>query len=337
MTSILIYIPSHSDYLLAKENITRIKDDFYKSCFSSSFQIIFSLSINGVSIIKNELIELESLVDRFSYTPKNIGADTNILQGYTHALEIRPDYFWIVSANEFIVPKAIDYLCRIISDHPDSDLFIANADNRFREIRINNLFLDFIKKESSIGLITSTIYKFSSTHAFYPLAFNWKWTGWGQLVVIQSILNSDGFLGIVEYPDKKLFTQPYSYTNRIGLRLDESIRRNYHHSFFSYPIVAAHFISKNKQDYNYFIYNWLKTSWFHINTFRFKKNINFNNSHFGINPLELESLFFHSIKNINFFAFLLVKFFYILPIRKFRDSSNLNYLYKILKKRWKIS
>jgi hypothetical protein len=330
MKSILIYIPSHTDYLIAKENIKIVQNNFKASNYSAYFKLIFSLSINGVELSDDEITDLKAHVDRFCYIPTNLGGDTNILQGYTQALEIQPDYFWIMSANEYIAPKGIENLCHMIGKFPNSDLFIANEENRFHEIKIKNLFKE-LHGRSSVGLITSTIYKYSSTSKFYPLSHKWNWTGWGQLVVIQSILSSQNYSTLVEFPDKNLYTRSYSDLikgNSIG---ENSIRVKYHNSFFSYPIVAAYFLNATKKEFKVFFNQWLKESWYQINFFRFRKNSDFYSHSVDMDPIIIEKVFFNLIKAKSYPAYLMTKFFLALPIYRFRHSPFLNYLYKLYK------
>jgi len=330
MVNILIYIPSHTDYLLARENINRILANSKEAYVKNRCRVILSLSVNGVNLTDQEIKDFKSSVDEFHYYPFNIGGDANICQGYLRALEIQPDYFWIVSANEFIQERALEYLCDLIESNPYADFFIANAANRIKKISPKFIFTD-IEEKSSIGLITSTIYKFKTTHKYYFMANQWLWTGWGQLAVIQTVILSKKSSVIIEYPDHNIYSQPYSYKRDLDLHLEEHIRNLYHKSFFSQPIIAAYFMGKDKFFLRKYLIRFLKENWYKINYFRDRKQ-HFDNSEEKLDPLWLESLFFTAIKNISFILLIVVKILYHLPIYKFRKNWLLIYIYGKYKK-----
>jgi len=328
MKTLLIYIPSHTDYILARDNIIRIRKQFAESTITRNINLLISISINGVKLSKAEILEFKELTDYFKFYSSDIGGDTNILHGYLQALEIQPDYFWIMSSNEFIQPTALEYLFYMTELYPNADLFIANAQNRFREIRISNIFKDFEVQKSSIGLITSTIYRYKTTYEQYSVSQKWNWTGWGQLAVIQSIVASPNFSSLVEFPDYELFTQPYAYIRDRDTHLEKSIRELYHNSFFAYPILAAYFMKNSKKDFAIFMIHWIKKSWYKISYFKFRNRDDTNVSKTLLDPSLVESLSLFVIRKMNPLAFLIVKFLLVLPIYIFRKNKFMKYLYK---------
>jgi hypothetical protein len=331
MKSILIYIPSYTDYLLARENIIRIRRNSEETNVMNRCKVIISLSINGVNLTELEVNDFKSISDEFHYFPFNIGADTNIYQGYLRAQEIQPDYFWIVSANEFIQPRALDYLCDLIQASPDADFFIANANNRMNVITPRSIFTDF-KENSAIGLITSTIYKFNSTHKFYFMANKWHWTGWGQLAVIQSVLLSKDSSIVVEYPDHYVYTQPYSYNRITDVHLEEHTRNLYHDSFFSQVVLAAYFMSKDKKSFRRYFTHFLMNYWYQINYFRYRRT-DLVSIEGKLDPLYSEKIFRLTIRSMSFILFIVVKILFIVPVYKFKNNKLLVFVYKKYKMR----
>jgi hypothetical protein len=328
MKTLLIYIPSYTDYLLAKDNIVRLRKDFSKSRFNRNFDVQVSISINGVQLSEEEILEFKEITNYFKLYNANISGETNILQGYLQALEIQPDYFWIMSSNEFIQPMALDYLFNMVELYPNADLFVANAQNRFRELRISNIFKDLEREKSSIGLITSTIYRFKTTYDKYTVSQKWNWTGWGHLAVIQSIVSSPDFSSLIEFPDHELFTQPHAYIRDRDPHLEKSIIEMYHNSFFTYPLLAAYFLKNSKLDFAIFIFHWIKKSWYKISYFRFRGKTDPYAAKTYLDPLLVESLSLFAIRKVNLAAFLSIKFFSILPIYLFRKNKFMKYLYK---------
>jgi hypothetical protein len=113
----LVYIPCHSDYKRALETAVKIRSQFAEiqnSRVKNAFMLKIYISVNGVSLPREQYNELEKSADFLNYFSDPLGGDTNINQGFLKALEIKPDYFWILSANEFLVDGSINYILNSI-------------------------------------------------------------------------------------------------------------------------------------------------------------------------------------------------------------------------------
>ena len=154
---LLIYIPCHSDYQRALETAVKIRTQFseiQEVSIKNTFVIKVHISVNGVKIPAEHYHELEKSADFLNYFSDPLGGDTNINQGFLKALEIKPDYFWILSANEFLVDGSINYLLKIFVENNQSDLYVTNSMNRYTTYQTSNVFID-IPSGSGYGLISS--------------------------------------------------------------------------------------------------------------------------------------------------------------------------------------
>lgn len=325
MITILIYIPCYIDYKLAIESIRAIRLQQEQLCDDKKFKILIVLSINGVLIPKADLQELSKLVDKLKYFSNSIGGDTNILQGFLEALEIEPNYFWILSANEKIKTDALNNLIDLVSANENVDLFIGNTK---REILTSPkcIFTDF--KDSSIGLISSTIYNFSSTNKHYPVSSKFNWSGWGHLAVIESFLLDSKEPLVYEFFDSKLYNKPFIFSDML---VDEEVnsifvRNNYRNSFFSYLVVADFFHGANRKIMKKIVNLWFKKNWYKLNFFyNGSKTDQFSNT--------LITFFMATLKKLNIFYFLVFKIFLFVPFEKLNKIE----LFKNLLAKYKIT
>jgi hypothetical protein len=94
--TVLIYIPCHKDYEMAFENARKILTQ-HADQLEKKLELRVVISINGVeSFTKPEDLPFVKI----NHIREVLGADGNITKGFVFALETRPDYLWILSANE---------------------------------------------------------------------------------------------------------------------------------------------------------------------------------------------------------------------------------------------
>ena len=275
MLRLLIYIPCYSDYQLARDTIKNLHEQIKNNIDTNQLSIIFSLSINGVELSEVDISEFKDLVNDFTYYPTSVGGDTNILNGYLKALEIKPDYFLILSANEIITKNYLVYLYKMLTEYSNIDVFIADSAGRNTNLRLKNLFLD-LPSESAVGRISAVIYKFSTTHKYFSIAQKFNWTGWGQLAVIQNVLTNKEDCLIHQFSESEIYLPPCVYFNSTYSTRKEFIKLNYHDSFFSHPILAAYFMRNNKKEFKKYYKNFLKLNWHNLNYFHHFLKINYN-------------------------------------------------------------
>lgn len=259
---ILIYIPCHADYLMAFESAQKIQAEV-AHMDSPFFEVAIHISINGVAFkVENEEKKGVSVSQTFSV----LGGDVNIANGFLKALEIRPDYFWLLSANENLVDGVVGNLEKLIAANPLAGLLIANAENRIGELKLSNVFND-VPDNTALGLISGVIYKFSSTYESFRQSTVFCWTGWGQLAVLQDILSSDTKPIVVQFPDSCLYEKPYTFALDKSLNEMEIVGNVYAHSFFGMPLLAACLLIDEKKELRRFQRSWLKANWFKIAMF----------------------------------------------------------------------
>jgi len=324
--TILIYIPSHSDLPLALKNIELIRESInFRQDLRGIFQVLISLSINGIELTAVEIENIKDIVDDFNYIKSNISGDTNILQGYVKALEIGPDYLWILSANEILQSNFLENLYSLILGNLEIDIFIASGGKTLEIRNVTNIFLE-LRKHSGVGLISSTIYKFKSTSDYFFIGNKFHWTGWGHLAVIQQSLSSNANFTIIEYPGELLYKHGDYFDNQNRSWSLEINRIKYHDSFFSLPILASYFMIKNKKEFTAYYWFWLKEVWLKINYFRFREGDPIDPTKV-INPIWIEKYFLLTIKANNLLLYFLTRLIYVLPIYKFQKFKILKLLY----------
>ena len=262
---ILIYIPCHVDFNLAFENVKMINEQLLNVPTNDvKFKIKIIVSINGVPSF--DLPSLPSDVEIVRYGA-NLGGDINIALGFIRALEIKPIYFWLLSANEILQQDAVLNLLELLTKYNDVDIFVANAANRENILELESVYFDLPPK-LGLGLISSVIYKFERTSQFYMEAVKYNWTGWGQLAVVQKFLMLTPDKNVLEFPYEKLFHKPFTYVDEGFMDERTFVRSNYRHSFYGLPILVANSYFGNKKLANKALRNWLRGNWYKINFFK---------------------------------------------------------------------
>ena len=225
-----------------------------------------------IIISVNSVEKLPSQVNvpftQVSHMQTYLGGDANITKGFVTALEVQPDYFWILSANEELKESAISNLYAVIHENPNADLIVTNAAERLGNFEINNVFLDQ-PSELALGLISGVIYKFSSTKNSFVQATLFSWTGWGQLSVIQDFLSTTPSRSLFEIPDSFLYEKPYTFSADPTLSEDERelVRDLYSHSFFGLPVLASCLWQNDPKSLKRFQSRWIRVNWYKINSF----------------------------------------------------------------------
>lgn len=261
---LLVYIPCHKDYEMAFKNARKLSDQIL-GLQDAKIELQTIISVNNVGKIPSQLSVPFTQV---SHMQTYLGGDANITKGFVTALEVQPDYFWILSANEDLKEFAISNLSAVIHDNPNADLVVTNAAGRLGTLEINNVFLDQ-PSDLALGLISGVIYKFSSTKNSFVQATLFSWTGWGQLSVIQNFLSTASSRNLIEIPDSLLYEKPYTFSADPTLSEDERelVRHLYSHSFFGLPVLASCLWKNDPKSLRRFQSQWIKFNWYKINSF----------------------------------------------------------------------
>ncbi len=267
----LIYIPCHSDYERAMETAARIRTQFdaiQDSKIKKEFVLKIYISVNGINLSPEKYHELAEFADLINYFTEPLRADININQGFLKALEIKPNYFWILSANEYLVDGSINFILNSIVSNYESDLFVTNSLNRSTTYSTSNVFID-IPSGSGYGLISSVIYNFEKTRGAFSAGPRFAWTGWGQLAVLQTACEILGSLQVTEFPDLHVYRKPFTDVEP-GSEISEFefVRSAYAHSYFGMPILIFALFCRERSIRNRVLFSWLKKNWFKIRYFK---------------------------------------------------------------------
>ena len=302
---LLIFIPCHKDYEMAFKNAEKLANQI-SNLANPSLEIEIIISINGVKSIDSSC-NIPSI--RIVQIEEVVGGDANIAKGYVTALETRPDYFWILSANEDLVPNALLNLQELFMDYPDTDLFVANAANRKGVLSIKSVFFGLPPK-LALGLISGVVYNFRTTSTSFMQSTLFSWTGWGQLAVIQDILSVKDYSKVIEFPDSHIYEKPYTYSpeanNGIGERT--IVSNLYAHSFFGLPVLAYCMLQSNPKHLKRFQREWLSHNWFKLGLFS-------KNATFGDEITLKRSGWIKSIADVSFRRFRTIQIWYRLCSR----------------------
>ena len=260
---VLIYIPCHKDYLMAFQTARKIVEQVLTTP-SSKFQFEIYISINGV----NHPVQSESLpMTTINHIESLLGGDGNIANGFVTALTLKPDYFWLLSANENLTANSISNLIQLFEDYPEADLLVANAAGRSGRLKLDNVFFN-VPSNLALGLISGVIYNFNFCKDSFHQSTLFSWTGWGQLAVIQNHLSKSAGKNIYEFPDSNLYDTPYTYSiDAQGKSEREVVRGQYVHSFFGFPLIASCLLQTEPKKLRKFQSDWLARNWYKISFF----------------------------------------------------------------------
>jgi len=287
----------------------------FENLTQQNLDIEIVISINGVKDFKNSRTVPNT---RILHIEEILGADANIAKGFVLALETNPNYLWILSANEDLVPDAIRNLQEMILYNSDSDLFVANAAGRNGRIELQNVFCD-LPPLLALGLISGVIYNFDSTKGSFLQSALFSWTGWGHLAVIQDFLTTHSNSKITEFPDSDIYEKPYTYSPDAALEIGERVivGNLYSHSFFGLPVLAYCLLQQNPVKLKRFQIEWFSHNWFKIRLFSASAT-------FGDELTLRRSGWIKSIAENSFKSFTLVSVRYFvakhIPIEKFQNS-----------------
>lgn len=290
-------------------------------------QVQIVISINGV---ENFPHQADIPFTQMSYMQTVLGADANIAKGFVTALEIRPDYLWILSANEDIVDNAISNLSSVIEKNSFPDLIVTNADGRLGELTLSNVFLD-VPPNLALGLISGVIYKFSSTKNSFLQSTLFSWTGWGHLSVIQDFLNSNSSKKLMEIPDSFLYKKPYTFSPHAShVHSEREIVRNlYSHSFFGLPVLAYCMLQTDPASLKSYQAMWLRLNWYKLNSFS-------KEATFGDETRLQRSVWIRAINQQSFKKFIRMRILYSvsswIPANKFENDRIAVWLLELYKR-----
>jgi hypothetical protein len=230
----LIYIPCHSDIEQAFKQGKVVRSQFndWNKSAERAVNLKLVLSINSYFPSEDELLTAKGIFDEVRDLGGVFLADANISQGFLVALLEKPKYFWLLSANDFIQPRAVELILKKLSLNVNLDILATNGSGLEGEFTESEV-LNPPRSQMSYGLISSVIYNVETMGRFFSYAPFFPWTGWSQLSVLQGALRSQGALRVVTLPHFKIYSQ--------NERSIEESGKHYAHSFYGMLILGSIF------------------------------------------------------------------------------------------------
>ena len=236
----LIYIPCHSDFELALVQARKVRkgfEDFLLQTKDTSLNLQIILSVNAYIPTSTEEELAKSLFDRVIYNGLGYLGDLNISNGFLVALDEKPDLFWILSSNEELVDGAINNIITEFIKNPSIDLLVTSLYNN--EIVNEKQILDPTKAGTSYGLISGVVYRLERISPYLHNGPFMAWTGWSQLAVIQSAMDSLNGISVKYIPFNLIYTQKE--------RELHEMRSAYAHSIYGMLILGSTFKLSKKE------------------------------------------------------------------------------------------
>ena len=236
----LIYIPCHSDFELALVQARKVRkgfEDFLLQTKDTSLNLQIILSVNAYIPTSTEEELAKSLFDRVIYNGLGYLGDLNISNGFLVALDEKPDLFWILSSNEELVDGAINNITTEFIKNPSIDLLVTSLYNN--EIVNEKQILDPTKAGTSYGLISGVVYRLERISPYLHNGPFMAWTGWSQLAVIQSAMDSLNGISVKYIPFNLIYTQKE--------RELHEMRSAYAHSIYGMLILGSTFKLSKKE------------------------------------------------------------------------------------------
>jgi hypothetical protein len=236
----LVYIPCHSDFELALVQARKVRSGFENFLLNSNYahlNLQLVLSVNAYTPTSTERELAASLFDRVIYNGIGYLGDLNISNGFLVALDERPDLFWMLSTNDELVDGAINNILIEFIKNPSIDLLVTNLYNN--EIVIEKQILDPVKNGTSYGLISGVIYRLERIFPYLHNGPFMAWTGWSQLAVIQSVIDSLNGISVKYIPFNLIYTQKE--------RELHEMRSAYAHSIYGMLILGSTFKLSKKE------------------------------------------------------------------------------------------
>jgi len=236
----LVYIPCHSDFELALVQARKVRSGFENFLLNSNYSSLnlqLILSVNAYTPTSTERELAASLFDRVINNGIGYLGDLNISNGFLVALDEKPDLFWILSTNDELVDEAINNILIEFIKNPSIDLLVTNLYNN--EIAIEKQILDPAKTGTSYGLISGVVYRLERIFPYLHNGPFMAWTGWSQLAVIQSAMDSLNGMSVKYIPFNFIYTQKERELNEM--------RSAYAHSVYGMLILGSNFKLSKKE------------------------------------------------------------------------------------------
>jgi hypothetical protein len=323
--NVLVYIPCHTDLNLALNQAKKIKQDFDYLKTNPSFKdflLEIVLSVNNYLPTLVEKKQAEIICDEVIYNGIGYLADVNIANAFLVALNRKPDFLWIFSANDILEQDAISIIFREFMIDRSVDLVVTNA-LKLNETFIEKQIIDPPRIGFCYGLITGVVYRLERLHPHLHNGPFMAWTGWSHLAVMQSAMDSLGGL--------KVKTIPFEIIYQEGERDINTIAYKYGHSLYGMLILGSIF-KDSKRTSRKFIRKFVFTrfySWhMYSRKWKYSKELITKDNYLAWNQDIAEALIWKSSQ----FVYVFYQLVRLIPFRRIRKIQRtfLNFLSKDL-------
>jgi len=309
----LVYIPCHSDFELALVQARKVRSGFENFLLNSNYSSLnlqLILSVNAYTPTSTERELAASLFDRVINNGIGYLGDLNISNGFLVALDEKPDLFWILSTNDELVDEAINNILIEFIKNPSIDLLVTNLYNN--EIAIEKQILDPAKTGTSYGLISGVVYRLERIFPYLHNGPFMAWTGWSQLAVIQSAMDSLNGMSVKYIPFNFIYTQKERELNEM--------RSAYAHSVYGMLILGSNF-KLSKKEAKKFIVAYVFKNFYRWSLYNRKWNYSGqlveSKNYLSWNQIIAEAL----IRKNSITTYYLYKIFKIIPFKRFYNVS----------------
>ena len=309
----LVYIPCHSDFELALIQARKVRsgfEDFLLNSNYTSLNLQLILSVNAYTPTSTEEELAASLFDRVIYNGIGYLGDLNISNGYLVALDEKPDLLWLVSTNDYLVDDAISNVLIEFIKNPLIDLLVTSLHKN--EIVLERQILDPGKSGTSYGLISGVVYRLEKIFPYLHNGPFMAWTGWSQLAVIQSAMDSLNGMIVKYIPFNLMYIQKE--------RELQEMRSAYAHSIYGMLILGSTFKLSKKEAKkfivthvfkNFYRWNLYNRKWTYPGQLVESKN------YLSWNQIVAEAL----IRKNSITTYYLYQLFKIIPFKRFYNVS----------------
>jgi len=209
---ILVYIPCHSDFEVALDQVQTLRNDFAeysKTPNRSCKNLRIVISVNAFNPDDNNRLRASAICDDVIFYGDALLVDVNISQGFLVALQHDPEFFWLLSTNDRLLKNSLSRILIEFENDKSLDLIVANS-------LLNSVSQVTNDMQDINGVISGVIYRTKKIKRYFNVAPFFPWTGWSHLAVIQSAMKGNNGLNILPIPQDLLFTQTNRALNANG-------------------------------------------------------------------------------------------------------------------------
>lgn len=258
LDKILIYIPCHTDFRDAIDQAIFIRSEFElieKKKNDRILELHLHISVNGTDLNSTQLSKIKDVTQSYTYTDVNIGADSNISNGFILGAASENSFLWILSANERLKPGGLSLIFEVISQIDEEQILLIGNDKNFERSTLRNSFQEALQGKP-LGLISAVIFNSNLCRNSFYIASQYSWTGWGQLSVLDSIQRDAKEIKYVNVEQSSVYTldarKEFDKSKEF-----ERIGKTYSRSFFGLPVLVNQLYTPPNNFGRMFMRRWL--------------------------------------------------------------------------------